>query len=220
MPHIKELAKKVGVPVYHEEGKYATDTGFSILAYSDFLTETRNIEDKNSRLIYNETQQTHSITVGLKGRFEKGIPYLSLPQVKKTYLGVDFEFSMGVFFFMEASVSGKLGHTKFTEDWIEEKEIRNNTYLKVGDPANLSVLAKIGLDPKLSIKASDNITGTVSAQGYAQAVLFRADFANETYLSPLIDDGFDLIFKPTISFKFFEWGYTYIIDETVYNVRW
>ena len=220
MPHLKELAKKVGVPVYHEKDKYATDVGFSVLADLGYLTESKNVEDSSSRLYFNETKQTLSTTLGIKGRFEQGIPSLSLPQVKKKFMGVEFEFSAGFYFFIEGSASGKVGFTRYIKDFVEQKEKLNKTYVEYSNPSKISLDAEIGIDPKLIIKASENFSGEISLKSKIKSEIFVYDFANNVFQSPLIEDGFIFKCSPKAQLIIFGYDYSYPMDEFIYEVKW
>ncbi|MCV6629971.1 MAG: fibronectin type III domain-containing protein, partial [Flavobacteriaceae bacterium] len=219
MPYLKEFAEKVGVPVYHEKDKYDTNNGFSILANLQFVTETRNKIDINSRLFYKEEKQTVKTALGVKGTFEKGIPYLSLPNVNKKFLGVEFDFALGIYFFMEAQAFGEIGHTKYTEEWVEEKNRRNKTYSKYGDPANLKLLARLGLDPKLVLKASEKISGKISGKSFVEAVLINYDVSKNKINFP-VTDGLLLKCEPMATFTFFGRSYTHQFDRYEYEINW
>ena len=220
MEQLKDIAQKLGVPVYQEKGKYATDNRFSILADFGYTTEFRNKEDVKSRLVYEEKKEIFSATVGIKGSYEKGIPGLSLPSVKKKYLGEDFEFALGIYFFMDGSSTGQIGHTKYTEDWIEEKQKRNRTYKEIGNPSKITIGAKIGLDPKLVFKASQYVSAKVSGKSFVDAQLFVADFYKNEFYSPLIKEGMKLKCAPVAFIKIWKINYDYQWDEFEYQLKW
>ncbi|MDR7212238.1 fibronectin type III domain-containing protein [Flavobacterium piscis] len=220
MDKLKELAQKLGVPVYQEKGKYATDNKFSVLADAAYTTEFRNKADLKSRLVYEEKKEIFSATVGVKGSFEKGIPSLSLPTVKKTYLGEDFEFSLGIYFFIEGTSIGQIGHTKYTENWIEEGQKRNRTYKEIGNPSKVIISAKIGLDPRVSFKASDYVSAKVSGKSFAEAQLYIADLYKNEFYSPILTEGFKLKCTPVAFIKIWKFSYDCQWDEYEYQVKW
>lgn len=220
MDKLKELAEKLGVPVYQEKGKYATDKKFSVLADFAYTTEFRNKADLKSRLVYEEKKEIFSATIGAKGSFEKGIPSLYLPTVKKTYLGEDFEFSCGIYFFIEGTGTGQIGHTKYTENWIEEKEKRNKTYKEIGNPSKIIISAKIGLDPRVSFKAADYISVKVSGKSFTEAQLYSADFYKNEFYSPLLTEGFKLKCTPVAFIKIWKFSYDCQWGEYEYQVKW
>lgn len=220
MDNLKELAQKLGVPVYQEKGKYATDNKFSVLADATYTTEFRNKEDSKSRLVYEEKKEIFSATVGAKGSFEKGIPSLSLPTVKKTYLGEDFEFSLGIYFFIEGTSIGQIGHTKYIENWIEEKQKRNRTYKEIGNPSKVIISAKIGLDPRVSIKATDYVSAKVSGKSFAEAQLYVADLYKNEFYSPILTEGFKLKCTPVAFIKIWKFSYDLQWGEYEYQVKW
>ncbi|MFL0073621.1 hypothetical protein, partial [Tenacibaculum maritimum] len=220
MPHLKNLARKLEIPVYEEEGKYATDNRFSILADTQFLTTVENKEDRDSRLVYNEKKQTLKTKLGIKGIFQKPIPRLAIPTVDEEFFGSRVVLEAGIYFFIEANALGEIGHTKYTEDWIEEKSSRNKEYTKFAEPSKIVLNAKIGLDPKINLQAGKNITATVTGKSFTNGDLLVYDLIENDISFPIYEEGFQLKCTPSATIKVYSWSYTKQWDEYIYNVNW
>ncbi|MEG1589264.1 fibronectin type III domain-containing protein [Chryseobacterium sp.] len=217
-PIIDKIKNKLGVPIYSDRNTYNSDRNFALYYSPEYVNESKNIESEKDRLYYNEKKSIISVELGIKGSIEKPIPYLALPSIDKTFFGVEVKFGVGIYWFAEATASGKVGATKYTEKWVEQNS--EKSYWKYADPAEISLTTKIGLNPKLQGKVGSVFDAEISGASFVEAEIIKYDIRNNIITSPLFQNGFDLKCTPVAKVKIGTWSWSYTFDEYVYPVKY
>ena len=181
------LKTKLDIPVHARRSDFNKDKNFSIYVEAAYKNERKNIESEIDRLYYKETKNTIGIEMGAKGKIEKRVPYLSIPEVDETVAGKRIQFKLGLYWFVEASATGELAATKYTTEWIE-KPSKNKSTWSYGDPSEIVLGATFGLNPKVVLELP-GVKGEASGKTSAKIDFFKYDFKKKEASCPLLTEG-------------------------------
>ena len=216
--YIDKFKRYINVPIYTSLTSFNNSNDpLSILFSVEYLNERKNKESATNRLYYTEIKNEVTLNAGIKGKIEKPVPGLAIPEWKKELWGYDFELALGLYWFIEANAAGKLGVTRNSERWVESTSDTKVVW-KYLDPSSIELDIVIGLNPK-GVAKIPNFEVEISGKSSAKVDLLKIDFKNSQISCPVIDNGIVLTSVPVVEVSLGALSWSHTFDKYEYNFK-